>query len=250
MTSNVQLRLSFVACANSLEVLSQRLLASPCLHQGGYPLALYFNIPCAADGFNAAVAAVSATSAATPADWLIWVHQDVFLPAGWHSQFAHALAGAIHQFPKLAVAGVYGIANAGAKAQRAGHVLDRGTILQEPAQLPCLVDSLDELLFAVRVDSGLRLDPKLGFDFYATDLVLQAQTQGWQCAVVDAFCEHWSDTPASGAIPPTVVKRIKVSADIFEHKWAQQLPITTPCFHIDRVGDVAAFIDSIVSTSS
>lgn len=240
--------LSFVTCASNAQVLGQRLLASPCLRPAGLPLAVHFNASSAAQGFNAALAAASYISndAAPTNHWLVWLHQDVFLPDGWDKRFSQALAAAQRQFPKLAVAGVYGIAGAGAQARRAGHVLDRGTLLREGSPLPCLVDSLDELLFAVRVDTGLQLDPALGFDFYATDLVLQAQAQGWQCAVLDACCEHWSGTPASGAVPPAVVQRIKRSAQIFERKWSQRLPITTPCFDIAQPGDVAAFIESIV----
>jgi hypothetical protein len=177
----------------------------------------------------------------------VWVHQDVFLPEGWDSRFVDALAVAQQRFPKLAVAGVYGIGGAGANSRRAGHVLDRGVLLHEAAGLPCAVDSLDELLFAVRVDSGLELDPALRFDFYATDLVLQAQTKGWQCAVVDAYCEHWAQTPASGAVPQTMLQRILDSALVFEKKWAQRLPVTTPCFSIERAGDVAACLNQIAT---
>lgn len=249
MTTTSPTRLSFVACASDVQVLGERLLSSPCLKRGGHPLAVYFNAPSAAHGFNAAMTAATGDSSdPTPtASWLVWVHQDVFLPAGWDTRFTQALAQARQQFPKLAVAGVYGIAGSGPDARRAGHVLDRGTLLREPAPLPCLVDSLDELLLAVRVDTGLHLDPALGFDFYATDLVLQAQARGWQCAVLDAYCEHWSGMPAGGAVSPAVVQRIKANAQVFERKWAQQLPITTPCFHIARPGDVAAFIELIVA---
>ena len=248
MTRNNLAKLSFVTCASNLDVLGRRLLASPCLRQGGLALAVHFNASSAAQGFNAAMAAAQPTLGA--ATWLVWVHQDVFLPQGWDTDFGRALESALHQFPKLAVAGVYGVAGAIPSARRAGHVLDRGTLLRESAPLPCLVDSLDELLFAVRIDTGLQLDTALGFDFYATDLVLQAQQQGWQCAVLDACCEHWSDTPASGAVPATVVQRIKHSAQVFEHKWARRLPISTPCFDIARTGDVAAFIASIVQKPS
>ena len=243
MTSTDPIQLSFVACASNLEVLGARLLTSPCLRQGGLPLAVHFNSSSAAQGFNATMAASDATK---PTTWLVWVHQDVVLPESWDTRFSQALTAALQQFPKLAVAGVYGVAGAAPQARRAGHVLDRGTLLREAAPLPCLVDSLDELLFAVRVDSALQLDPALGFDFYATDLVLQAQARGWQCAVLDAYCEHWSGTPASGAVPAATVNRIKHSAQVFERKWAQRLPISTPCFDIARAGDVASFIDSIV----
>ena len=242
MTSTVPIQLSFVTCASSLEVLGARLLASPCLRQGGHALAAHFNATSAAQGFNTTLAA---TDASNPASWLVWAHQDVFLPEGWDRCFQLALEAALLQFPKLAVAGVYGIAGTGTETRRAGHVLDRGTLLQEATALPCQVDSLDELLFAVRLDSGLQLDPALGFDFYATDLVLQAQARGWQCAVLDAYCEHWADTPANGAISLSLAQRIQRSAAVFERKWAGRLPLSTPCFEINRVGDVAALIASI-----
>ncbi len=247
MSQRQAVRLSFVSCANQLSVLGQRLLASPCLGPGGQALAVHFNLTSAAQGFNDAMAA--ALCGCADNSWLVWVHQDVYLPEGWDETFCAALAQAQVLFPQLAVAGVYGLTGSGDAARRAGHVLDRGQMLREPMPLPCLVDSLDELLFAVRVDAGLRLDPALGFDFYATDLVLQAQAAGWQCAVLDACCEHWSDTPASGAIAPRVVQRIKGSAAVFERKWAQHLPISTPCFNIAKAGDVAAFIDSIVTAA-
>lgn len=245
MTGNNALSLSFVACANDLAELDRRLLSSPCLRRGGHALAVYFNVASAADGFNAAMAAGSgaSTGAAPTASWLVWVHQDVFLPEGWDIRFTQSLAQALQRFPRLAVAGVYGITGTGAEARRAGHVLDRGTLLHEPAPLPCLVDSLDELLFAVRIDSGLRLDPALGFDFYATDLVLQAQAGGWQCAVLDAFCEHWSGTPTGRVIPASLARRIRASGAAFETKWAAQLPVQTSWLKLERPGDVARFID-------
>ena len=244
MTSQTDSKLSFVTCASSLGVLGERLLSSPCLRTGGHPVSVFFNAASAAHGFNSAM--VAAHDAADPSQpgysWLVWVHQDVFLPQGWDTRFKQRLTSALLEFPKLSVVGVYGVSSAGANARRAGHVLDRGTLLREPVPLPCLVDSLDELLFAVRVDAGLRLDPALGFDFYATDLVLQAQAHGWQCAVVDAFCEHWSGTPASGEVSKAIVERIKASASVFERKWSARLPVTTPCFPIDRPGSVASFL--------
>lgn len=250
MNSIDQVRLSFVTCASNLQVLGERLLASPCLQGSGYPLAVYFNAPSAAHGFNAAMAAAQSerSDAPAPAMWLVWTHQDVVLPPGWDASFMLALGTALQRFPKLAVAGVYGIAGTGADALRAGHVLDRGTLLREPARLPCLVDSLDELLFAVRIDTGLRLDPSLGFDFYATDLVLQAQARGLQCAVVEAYCEHWSGTPSRGNLPQAVVNRILANGAVFEHKWRHRLPLTTPCFEINQQGDVARSMKQIMAT--
>ena len=89
----------------------------------------------------------------------------------------------------------------------------------------------------------LTLDPALGFDFYATDLVLQAQARGLDCAVVDAYCEHWSGT---ASLPQLVAERVRdriaASGQVFERKWAHRLPLTTPCFDIRASGDVARFL--------
>lgn len=233
------LRLSLVTCVSRIDVLAQRLAQSPCLQKGGLPWTAHFNCAAAAQAFNQQL------RADTTVDWLVWVHQDVFLPPGWEQQFRQALAQATAQWPNLAVAGVYGVQGAGEQMRRAGHLLDRGLLLREPAALPCLVDSLDELLVAVRVSSGLQMDPAMGFDFYATDLVLQAQQAGWCAAAVDAYCEHWSDTPASGEMPAHLIARVKTNGHVFESKWAHRLPVTTPCFNIKRPGDVSAFVDAI-----
>jgi hypothetical protein len=235
--STVPSPIRFVTCVSDVGVLQQRLLASPCLQPGGLPLLAFHNAGSAADGFNQAM------RAAAPGTWLVWVHQDVYLPEGWDSRFLASLRQTQSLFARLAVVGVYGIAGSGEHARRAGHVLDRGVPLREPLALPCRADSLDELLFAVQVDSGLLLDPALGFDFYATDLVLQAQALDLDCAVVDAYCEHWSGTARlPQQVATRVTDRIAASGRVFEQKWLHRLPLTTPCFDIRAPGDVGRFL--------
>lgn len=238
------MKLHFVTCVSQVDVLNRYLLNSPCLQRGGHPLTVRFNASSAAEAFNAVMSAEMIVGGAT---WLVWVHQDVLLPLGWDTQFLSALESAQCQFPQMAVAGVYGVAGSGASLHRAGHVLDRGHLLKESTPLPCLVDSLDELLFAVRVDSGLRLDPALGFDFYATDVILQAQERGLQGVAVDAYCEHWSGTPVNGPFSEQLLRRIQTSGECFEKKWQHRLPLTTPCFPIHKRGDVAGFIAQVVN---
>ena len=225
-------QLGFVTCATDAAVLARRLLASPCIASGETMLDVHVGATSAAQAFNAALAR------RPQPEWLVWVHQDVYLPPGWDTRFVSAIRAAELHFSRLAVVGLYGIAGAGAQALRAGHVLDRGHLLREPSPLPCRVDSLDELLFAVRSDTGLTLDPDLGFDFYATDLALTAFGRGLDVAVVDACCEHWSETPRTN-VPRQVVDRVSASGALFERKWAHQLPLDTPCFSIRRLGDVA-----------
>ena len=227
--------LAFVVCASDPEVLQQRLLASECLKSRRYRLAIHFDSPSAARAFNEEMDHSSGEG------WLVWVHQDVFLPEGWDRRFLAALAQAERVIPKLAVVGVYGIDLLG---RRAGHVLDRGRILREPQALPCEAASLDEVLVAVRTDSRLILDPALRYHFYATDLVLAARQGGWAAAVVDCCCEHWSDTPTSGPVTREFADRLIADARIFETKWRHHLPLVTPCFHISEPGDVERFVQA------
>jgi hypothetical protein len=231
--------LVFVTGVSQLDLLGRYLSQSPCVKSGRRQLVAYFNSSSAAHAFNAAMDGIPADASST---WLVWVHQDVFLPDDWDHRFLDALRAAQQENPAIAVAGVYGVAGAPANARRAGHVLDRGFLLQEPAPLPCVVDSLDELLVAVRADTRLKLDPTMGFDFYATDLVLEAQARGWVAVVVDAFCEHWSDTPAVGAIPDRVADRIIRNGKAFESKWSHRFPIQTSWIALDAPGDVEQFI--------
>lgn len=236
--------LSFVTCATDPGVLNRYLLASPCLSSGEYGQTVYLHAPSVGAAFNREIIRQRQVL------WLVWAHQDLFLPHGWDTRFIAALAEAEHRFPCLAVVGVYGVAGVGEQAIRAGKVLDRGLLLHEPAPLPCLVDSIDELLFAVRTDSGLQLDSALGFDFYGTDLALQAQAQGLQVAVVDACCEHWAQTPRETGFSSAMLERIAASGAIFEHKWAHRIPLETPCFSIRCPGDVAAQCRAFAKSSS
>jgi hypothetical protein len=224
--------LRVVCCADDPRELRARLLASECLASRRLEVFVHVGASSAAEGFNASIARAGSSG------WLVWAHQDVFLPPGWDARFLAALADAAAHVPNLAVAGVYGVRGAGDAAVRAGHVLDRGILLREPEPLPCAADSLDELLFAVRCDSGLALDPQLGFDFHATDLALTARERGFGVAVVDAPCEHWSTLPREGVSPRTV-ERIRRSGERFERKWAHRLPVTTPCVHLARAGAIA-----------
>ena len=231
--------LHFVSAVSDWAVAQQRLLASPCLQPGRRRLTLQLNATSAAQAVNPVLDGGAAGR------WLVWLHQDVFLPEGWDGLLAQRLQAALQQWPDLAVAGVYGVSGAGAQARHAGHVLDRGQDLRGPAALPCQADSLDELLLVLRADGGLRLDAALGFDFYATDVVLQARQAGLPAVVLEAICEHWSNLPVNAPISSTLQERIAASAERFERKWQHALPVTTPCFDIRQPGDCRAYLKTV-----
>ncbi len=233
-------RLEFVVCVSDQAILNQYFLASPCIQEKRYPVSIIFNQPSAGAAYNQPCTHQAAERSAT---WRIWVHQDVYLPAGWDSQFIQSLKEAQIRFPLLRVAGVYGVAGHAPQTIRAGKILDRGHVLHEAIALPCLVDSLDELLIATRADAQLSFDPALGFDFYGTDIVLSAQAQGYTAAVIEAPCEHWSSTPQNPPFPAALKQRIVQSALAFENKWRSKLPLATPCFEIDQIGATARFFE-------
>lgn len=230
-----------VCCVSDWHTFAQHLGRSPCLQRGGWPLTTVWNASSAAAAFNRVLDTAEAGS------WVLWAHQDAHLPLGFDRQLGESMREAERRWPDVDVIGVYGTLPTGgtlpAPAPRAGRLLDRGEPLIEPVDLPCEAAGLDEVVLLVRGASRLRMDPSLGFDFYGTDLALQARRAGRRAVIVDAWCEHWSDLPRGGAMSALKRARLKSSAAAFEAKWHDALPITTPCFQIDRVGDVARFID-------
>jgi hypothetical protein len=226
-------RWSFVCCVSNEPVLRSNLLASPCLsHGSNHELILVKNCPGAAHGLN--VGLERATG-----DWVIGVHQDVFLSEGWDRQFLLHLREAERRFGPVGVAGVYGVGacrdfglgGTSLGAQRIGWVVDRGRVLRDGPALPAEVATLDELLLVVRRDTQLRFDPALGFHLYGADICLTAAERGLAVVAIDALCHHNS---RSVGLPAAFYK----SAQIFAFKWAHRLPVATPCVIIDRSGAV------------
>lgn len=230
-SSNRDVGFTFVACINQPDVAARYLLSSPCMSGAGHQLILAQGMGSAGDGF-----ALGATMANHP--WLVLVHQDVYLPEGWDEGFDKALSAACALDHTLAVVGVYGVQ---ADGTHVGCVYDRDSWLGSPTEGALPVRSLDELLIAVRLDSGLAADPVLGWHLYGTDLCLQAEAKGLNSAVLYAPCEHHSSLPrdpgrvngsALGKLQD-VVKAFNCSAAELIGKWPDAWPLVTPIASID-----------------
>ncbi len=221
---------SFVCCVSSEPVLRSNLLASPCVApKSSHEVILVKNCPSAADGLNLGLARSSG-------EWVISLHQDVFLPEGWDRRVLLQLREAERRFGAIGVAGVYGVGPArelsvSLAAERIGRVVDRGRVLRDGPELPALAATLDELLLVVRRDSALRFDPRLGFHLYGADICLQAAELGLPVVVIDALCHHNS---RSVGLPEAFYQ----SAQVFARKWAHRLPVATACVIIDQSGAV------------
>lgn len=225
--------LTFVSCVNKAEVAKSCLLASPCLAPGrGHQLILVSGMPSAGAG-----ARWGAKLARHP--WMVLLHQDVYLPEGWDVQFLAGLRAASREFPALAVAGVYGVR---ADGSHAGHVYDRDCWLGSPLEAAERVRSLDELLLAVRLDSGIGPDPALGWHLYGTDVCLQAEAAGLDAVVLHAPCEHRASLVREVASLNAEEKAqwqpgvdaFNASVETFCKRWSQALPVVTPMASVDE----------------
>jgi hypothetical protein len=205
--------LSFVACVSDSSILEANLLRSPCLNDCSPNEMIAVSIcPSAADGLNIGIAR-------SETEWVVSVHQDVWLPAGWDRCVVEQLNEAERRFGPIGVAGVYGVGEVIAPsdptqppgAERIGWVRDRGRMLRDGPGLPAQVATLDELLLIVRRDSGMRFDPALGFHLYGADICLQARERGLAVVALEALCHHNS---RSMGLP----EEFFVSAEVFARK--------------------------------
>ena len=195
-------------------------------------MVLVKNCASAADGLNVGLDRAKH-------EWVVCVHQDVYLPRGWDRRLARQLREAERRFGPIGVAGVYGVGEvispqspgSPLAAERVGWVVDRGRLLRDGPELPARVARLDELLLVVPRDTPLRFDPALGFHLYGADICLQAAERGLAVVALGALCLHNS---RSVGLPEAFF----ASAEVFARKWSHRLPVATPCVVIDREGRV------------
>ncbi|MBF0611039.1 MAG: hypothetical protein G8345_04735 [Magnetococcales bacterium] len=215
--------MTFVVCSNHPQILRDNLLSSPCLHEG-HPHEIWVieGAASAADGFHQGLH--KATH-----DIVIWVHQDVVLPEGWDRLFQQALEKVRQRWQQVGIIGLYGKRSRGEHSVGEGRVVDRGTLLSGTSPLPCLVDSLDELLLAFPRTTPVRMDEKLGYHLYGSDAVLTARSLGLLAAVIDAPVLHNStlDLRTSNGV---WWQQVAASCRHFEQKWQGVFPYFTTCF--------------------
>ena len=170
-------------------------------------------------------------------EWVVCVHQDVFLPEGWDRCLAQQLREAERRFGPIGVAGVYGVGEVIAPAdlaqplaaERIGWVVDRGRMLRDGPELPAAVATLDELLLVVRRDTRPAIRPGAGVSSLWGRFCLQARERGLAVVALGALCHHNS---RSVGLPEAFF----ASAEVFARKWSHRLPVATPCVIIDRGG--------------
>lgn len=109
--------------------------------------------------------------------WLLFIHQDVYLPEGSGWLLASELDQLLTKGDLNSPIGFVGFINRSESPESAfslsGTVIDRCSTIREPVTANAL--TLDELGVVIHANSSVRIDHKLGWHCWATDLSLQAE---------------------------------------------------------------------------
>ncbi|WP_130470536.1 glycosyltransferase [Candidatus Magnetaquicoccus inordinatus] len=207
-------KISFVVAVNNKRIFNDYLLSSPVL-QKGHPHQL---IPILEPRTAADAIATGLHYAVN--DFIVYLHQDVYLPEGWDRMFCHKVRQADQQIADIGIYGVYGVNSASERPYSSGYVLDR-VLFHNSRIFPYEVHSLDECLFAFRKSGYPGTDPKLGFHLYATDLCCAYRDKGQKAVVIAAICYHNS----MGVQSHTLQNSIRYFTST---RWEKYFPIHTP----------------------
>lgn len=209
--------LTFIVPVGNEDVFQDCLLSSELFHlfweESGHELI-------AQRGFHSAAEAFNDGMSRAKNDLIVCLHQDVILPRRWAERF-------VAEFEKLESGpepvGVVGCAGITSKGAPAAHIYRHDREFYPDIPLPAMVETLDELLICFRKSSGLRFDTKQpSFFGYATDICLQAITQGRQNFVVDVPCFHQAKS-REGRMPRQWFENWNYLCD----KWKPYLPVQT-----------------------
>ena len=213
---------SVISAVNDEKVLEQCLLRSPDFQiQNFGEILLPRGFHNAADAYNPAISQAKG-------EVLVFVHQDVYLPAGWFQQVEAAINHLALTDPDWGVLGVYGVTSAG---EFRGHLYCNANQCQlgRPIKEAVEVGTLDEVILIVRKASGLQFDGRLrGFICAGTDLCLTARQRSLKIYVIPGFCIH--NANSYGMFPRSFWDGYLY----LRRKWKSCLPVKTPCIEIKR----------------
>lgn len=210
--------LTFIVAVNDSSVLRTNFLASPILSDGtSHQVVLQ-------KGFSSAGSAYNSALELAENDLVVFVHQDVFFPAGWDIRLFVQIA-AIEAFDTNW--GVIGCVGVSSQGETVGHAYCNSS--QGEVGKPSCVDavevrSLDEFVLAFRKSSGIVFDENLPhFHFYGTDVCLSSQSQGLKNYAINNFCVH-------NAMPVIKLpKEFWLCCKYMTAKWTGELPVRTTC---------------------
>ena len=180
------------------------------------------------EGAHDAAAAYATGAARARHPWRLLVHQDVYVPTGAGFAIAKQL-GAIERAGRtgaaVGFAGLHADAGLTGGLRMAGLVVDRASLFSHPNASRAV--SIDEFAVALHRDAQARLDPRLGWHLWATDLCLQTLGHADAC-ILRAPLFHNSTT--AHALPDA----FRASADVLLAKYPYVERIATLCGLLGR----------------
>ncbi|MEO5339181.1 MAG: class I SAM-dependent methyltransferase [Magnetococcus sp. MYC-9] len=176
--------ISFIVPTNNERILRDYLNSSP-IFRGDHPHQLII-LP---DQSSAAEAVANGLRQAKH-DFVVCLHQDVYLPDGWDALFCQRVLQAEAGMDNVGLIGIYGSSARAGTVTQHGSLIDRHEARIDNGPLPAPVGSLDDCLFGFRKAGFPGMDPALKYHLYATDLLCAYRERGQQAVVVDALCYH------------------------------------------------------------
>lgn len=224
MSASASMTTVLVAAVNDRAVLRTNLGASPDVRCG--ELVVHEELGHASAG--AAYAPWLHTGSG--GDVIIFVHQDVYLPAGFCLRLRAALSNLKDCDSRWGILSCLGRRRDGSLVGRAWSS-GLGRALGSPLDGVSEVAAVDEMLLIVRRDIGLRFDERLpGFHCFAADLVATAAERGMKTYVADMPVVHNSQP----------VRRLDdgyiAAYRYMQRKWRHRLPLDTLIAPITRWG--------------
>ncbi|MFJ4039431.1 hypothetical protein ACIPVB_15300 [Microbacterium sp. NPDC090007] len=215
-------RFVVVSPVNDDDTLDRCLAASPDVVSGRIPLRVVRDA-------RSANGVIAEALRRTADGFVVYAHQDVYLPRGFFEQLAARLAVLDELDPAWAVAGPIG--------RDAAHLThgtvwstDRGRVVGAPIARPAAVQCLDECLLILRAGDLALVDLGVpGFHLYGVDLVQMGRLQGRRSYALPLDIVHH-------AKPITSLGGGYARAHRYMRlKWTARLPMTTLIAPLERV---------------
>jgi Glycosyltransferase like family len=212
---------TIVAAVNDMDILNKNLCSSPEINNGKNQIIIKRNYRAASLAYNDAIE--DATN-----EIILFVHQDVYLPENWFSNFKKSLSYLEKEKINWGVLGCFGSKPKGPGG--VGRVYTNGMGLHgREIDKPEPVQTLDEIVLVIKKSSGLRFDPTLPhFHMYGTDICMSAREKGMMSYVFPAFCIHNTNQ---------ILRLPEEFYECYRHikrRWGKYVPIYTSCMRISR----------------
>lgn len=213
-------KFTIVVAVSDTEVLRKNLYLSPGLLNGSTnQVVIRRNYPSASLAYNSAIGEAEN-------EIIIFVHQDVYLPATWFADLRRSLSYFKREGINWGVLGCFGSRQHAEGGVGRVYTTGLGLHGREIAR-PEAVETLDEIVLIIRKSSGLLFDPSLPhYHLYGPDICLAARDNGLASYAIPAFCVH--NTNQLLRLPTEFY-------DCYRHikrKWQKFLPIYASCMTI------------------